>query len=378
MIAPFAAAYFLASCVPQSPHNMQKNNPLGPSFWIIPVPSDDDSLLARTFAKPPDTALTLEEQSAPNPCADKLQDKRESEMPNHYEDAIDTKTSANAGALLSLYGFSADVSSATHLLYKVNTSKRLARFDTSEYMACCKEKGCGWGYVAALVRGEGEYASAIESSAAVKGNYSVISGGVSRSFNVSNKRAIKGYIAAIIVAHNRGDAAQACSPDMVWAKIECVPKNMPHEKEELCKKGNPQASDPMWKDNAQMQGIYKKQQDDACSWLASHGGPSIAPATPPSAPPASSTTKAPDPPPPPTFEPGEYTAINSFWSGKLTFKKDGTFVRDNGDKGVWIFEKDTVILKWSKGNAEDHLKLSSPGVYKDLTGFFTIRLVPSN
>ncbi len=36
------------------------------------------------------------------------------------------------------------------------------------------------------------------------------------------------------------------------------------------------------------------------------------------------------------FEPGDYVAVNSFWSGKLTFRADGTFSRDNGDKGVWI------------------------------------------
>ena len=47
---------------PPGPANiMQKDNPLGPSFWIIPVPSDDESLLGRTFAAPPDPSKTLEE-----------------------------------------------------------------------------------------------------------------------------------------------------------------------------------------------------------------------------------------------------------------------------------------------------------------------------
>lgn len=365
-----------ASCMVNSAYDAQRDNPLGPSFWIIPTPSDDDSLLGRTFAKPPDTALTLEEQSSPNPCAAKLAAVRESEMKNHYENAIDTKTSASASGLLSLYGFGADVGTATHLVYKVNTTKKVTRLDTSEYQECCKEKGCGWGYIASLVHGEGEYAAATEASAQVSGNYSVVSGSASRSFSVVHKKDIKGYIAAIIVAHNRSEAAQACSPDKVWAKIECVPKEMPGQQEEMCKRGNPQASNAMWKDNPQMLDLFKRQQDDACRWLANHGGPGIPAPPPPSAgapPPAPPKPPAPIPDKP-VFEPGEYVAINSFWSGKMTFRPDGTFSRDSGQKGVWLFSGKKLTLKWSDG-PEDELELTAPGSYQNFTGFFRISRV---
>ena len=364
---------------PRSAHDVQKDNPLGPSFWIIPVPGDDDALLGRTFPRSPDPSRTLEEQSTPNPCADKLQERRETAMQNHFEDAIDTKSGAQAGALLSLYGFSADASVATHLLYKVDTATKISRIDTAEYQQCCREKACGWGYVASLVRGNGEYASAREASAQASGNYAILSGGVSHSYAVSTKREVKGYIAAILVEHKRGDAAQSCGRGEVWAKIECVPAQKLSEQEDLCKKGNPKATDPATKDNASMQSMFKQQQTDACKWLDLHGGPSTAlPPPPPASTTAARPTVAQPPPAAPTFEPGEYSAINSFWSGKITFMPDGTFQRDNekGDKGkgIWIFEGGTLQMKWADRN-EDQLTLSSPGTFKNMTGFFTIKRV---
>jgi hypothetical protein len=365
-----------SGCGVHSAYDAQRDNPLGPSFWIVPVPSDDDALLGRTFARPPSTSLTLEEQSSPNPCADKLAPMRESAMTNHYENAIETKTSANAGGLLALYGFNAEVGKATHLIYKVDTTAKITRLDTSEYQACCKEKGCGWGYIASLVKGSGEYVAGTEVNAQVSGNYSVVSAGVARSFSALNKKNIKGYIAAIIVAHNREEAAQACPPDKVWAKIECVPREMPAQKEELCKNGPPQAKDPMWKDNQQMLALFKQQQDDACRWLASHGGPGAPPPPKPSAPaPTPTTAPAPTaekPAPAPSFEPGDYVAINSFWSGKMTFLPDGTFQRDSGQKGVWIFQGNKLSLKWSDGSQDD-LTMTEPGAFQNVGGFFRIK-----
>jgi hypothetical protein len=272
--------FALAGCSgARTGYDAQRDNPLGPSFWIVPTPSDDDSLLSRTFARPPDTALTLEEQSSPNPCEAKLAAPRRAQMPNHYENAIDTKSSGRGG-LLALYGFDAQASGATHLLYKVSTSTKVTRVDTSEYLECCKQQQCGWGYVQSLVFGEGEYAAGAEASASVQGNYSVVSGGAAHAFKVSNTKAIKGYIAAVIVAHDRSQAVQACPAEMVWAKVECVPSNMPVEMERLCRYGKPQASDSFWAGNQSMLEMFRRDQIDACDWLAAHGGPDIPPPPP--------------------------------------------------------------------------------------------------
>jgi hypothetical protein len=265
---------------PRTGYDAQRDNPLGPSFWIVPTPSSDDGLLGRTFAAPPDAALTLEEQSSPNPCAAALSPKRESQMPNHYENAVATRDTASGGALLASYGFAADVNVATHLLYKVTTASKVTQLDTTEYQACCQQHDCGWGYVQSLVLGDGEYAAGSEASAEARGNYTVVTGGTSRSFQVMNRKAIKGYLAAVIVAHDRRRAVQACAPGHEWASIECVPKGWMAEQEQLCRYGRPQASDPFWTGNEGMLALFRRDQIEACNQLALHGGPRIQPSPP--------------------------------------------------------------------------------------------------
>lgn len=272
---------------PRTGYDAQRDNPLGPSFWIVPTPSDDDGLLSRSFAAPPNTALTLEEQSVPNPCADKLSSVRQAQMPGHYENAVDTRDAARTSALLSLYGFSADASLATHLLYKMNTSTRVTRLDTNEYVSCCKQHDCGWGYVQSLVFGYGEYAAGAEATANAQGNYSVVTGGVARSFQVKSTRAVKGYLAAVIVAHDRSQAVQACAPSYEWAKLECVPLGAMAEQEQLCRQGPPQASEAFWQGNQGMQDLFRREQLNACQWLVVHGGPSLQPPPPTASAPSS-------------------------------------------------------------------------------------------
>jgi hypothetical protein len=262
-----------AACMPaRTGGEMQRDNPLGPSFWIIPTPSDDDGLLGRSFTRPPDTGLTLEEQSQPNPCADKLAAAKDAAMGNKYENAIDVRSSASGGALLGLYGFSADVSKATHLVYKVSTAKRLSRLDTSEYVECCKQKSCGWGYVSALVYGEGDYVSGAETAAKAEGHYTVVTGKGETSFKVLNKRQIKGYVAAVLTAHDRGAAAQACPPGETWGATECVPNERVEQARMACRGQLPgmgampaeEAESPDFKQ------LAAQQQQQACMWLDMH------------------------------------------------------------------------------------------------------------
>jgi hypothetical protein len=271
-----------ASCMPpQSASNMQTNNPLGPSFWVIPTPSDDDGLLGRTFSRPPDTALSLEEQSQPNPCAEKLAEARIVDMTNSYENAIDVKTVAGGGAMLGMFGFSADASVATHLLYKVQTQRKQSRLDTHEYVECCQTANCGWGYVSALIYGEGEYASGQKADVAAQGNYQIYSGGGSHSYNLLNKRNIKGYLAAVITAHDRSQAVQACASDQEWAGIECVKKGEIQEQQSKCR-GNlgmmnmlqaHQGDEDDEEAGASVEQLMKMMQQQACDWLDRHKQP---------------------------------------------------------------------------------------------------------
>lgn len=336
----------------QTGYDAQRDNPLGPSFWIVATPSDDEGLLGRKLVRPPDGAFTLEEQSAPNPCASKLLPRTQAQMPNHYENAIDTSQSARGGAVLTSYGFGAQASSATHLLYKVSTSTKVTRLDTTEYEACCRQQDCGWGYVQSLVYGEGEYAAGSRSDAAAQGNYTVVSAGVQQSFRVSSKKSIHGYLAAVLVAHDRSQAVQACPAGQEWAKVECVPQGSLVEQEQVCRNGLPQATDPFWADNEGMLQLYRRQQLEACEWLALHGGPRLSPPEP--------AALQPQPLP----EPGDYVAVDTFWSGKITLRSDGGLEADDGRQGVWLFDGKKLTLKWSSG-FPDELRRTGPNTFEE-------------
>ncbi len=256
-----------SGCAPaRSAADMQSDNPLGPSFWLIPTPSSDESLLGRSFHKPPDTALSLEEQSQPNPCGEFLAEATSSEMPNRYENAVDATTSAGGGGMLGLFGFSADASHATHLVYKVATKKKMTRMDTQEYVDCCKTKDCGWGYVSALIYGSGEYASATRTDVAAEGNYTVYSAGASHSYRAMNKRKISGYVAAVLTAHDRSKSVQACPPGHEWAKIECVEKGEIESQRAKCRGQRSSALELL--DVKEVDEMVKK---NACEWLTEHG-----------------------------------------------------------------------------------------------------------
>lgn len=148
-----------------------------------------------------------------------------------------------------------------------------------------------------MIFGEGEYAAGVQASATVQGNYSVVSGGAAHAFKVSHSKAIKGFIAAVIVAHDRSQAVQACPPDMVWAQFECVPSSMPIEMERLCRYGKPEAVNPFWADNPGMLELFRRDQVRACDWLALHGGPDIAPPPPLPTPPEAKPPLRAEPPP---------------------------------------------------------------------------------
>ncbi|RLB49410.1 MAG: hypothetical protein DRI90_24555, partial [Deltaproteobacteria bacterium] len=101
-------------------------------------------------------------------------------------------------AMLGGFGFGGDVQHATHFVYKLTTTRRLALVDTTEYAECCKEKECGYGFVGALIYGEGEYATGEETAASVKADFAFggASGGV--RLRALHRRNVKGWIAAVV------------------------------------------------------------------------------------------------------------------------------------------------------------------------------------
>lgn len=268
-MACLVAGAFATGCGEvRSAYDVQRDNPLGPSFWLVPTPSEDTGLLGRTFVRPPDATFSLEEQSQPNPCEAELSAAAPANMSNHYENAIDVSSSANGRALLGVYGFSGEAASASHLLYKVSTARKLTRLDTTAYVECCKTHACGWGYVSALVYGEGEYVSARDSSASGAASYQLVTAEGKTSYKALDRKQIRGWLAAVITAHDRNEAAHACSIDYVWASYECVSRDTIAQARHLC---GSDPNDPFWKDDPKMLYNLKERQQTACRWLDDRG-----------------------------------------------------------------------------------------------------------
>ncbi len=174
-------------------------NPLGPSYVLMPLPGEDDSLLGRVIPSAPQPGRSLEEVARANPCAEHLAERKETPLASSFEYAEELSGSASAGALLGTFGFSADARRATHFIYKLGTDKRVGVVDTAGYAACCAEKGCGYGFVSALVHGQGEYATGEESAGSGGVDIPAIASASGEvSLKVLNKRKVTGYIAAVV------------------------------------------------------------------------------------------------------------------------------------------------------------------------------------
>lgn len=200
VLAPLLLAA-AAGCIapePRLPSAKSGSSPLGPSYVLMPLPSDDDSMLGRILEKPPEPGRSIEEVSAPNPCAAELGPPRSARLVSSFEDAEELSLGAKARATLGVYGFEGDVGRATHFVYTIETERRVARTDTVEYLACCREKGCGYGYVSALVYGTGEYATGEETHAKASVKVAIAGGEASTQVKILHRRKVRGWIAALV------------------------------------------------------------------------------------------------------------------------------------------------------------------------------------
>ena len=92
-VAGLTALSVLAGCGTMAPFHPTTPNeaaatgsPLGPSYILVPLPNDDDSLLGRVLLDVPDKGRALDEVSRPNECADKLTPKKEGPIASTFED----------------------------------------------------------------------------------------------------------------------------------------------------------------------------------------------------------------------------------------------------------------------------------------------------
>ncbi len=197
------------ACTPspriQTPPNAVAANPLGPSYTLLPLPSDDDGLLGRIVPSPPEPGHSLEETARANPCEQFLSPAKSSPQASSFEDAEELTLGGKARASLGTFGFSGDAERATHFIYRLKTDRRTARADSPEYATCCKDNDCGYGYVSALVYGEGTYASGEQASAQLAGNVpGVIDVEGHGRIKVLHSRSVKGFMAAVVTITKPG------------------------------------------------------------------------------------------------------------------------------------------------------------------------------
>jgi hypothetical protein len=173
--------------------------PLPASTILVPLPNDDASLLGRVLFDVPENGLSLDDVWRPNECADKLSPSQGSRLATSFETAQELADGDKAKAPLVAFGFKDDVHTATHFYYKLDVSKRVSRSDTADYAACCQAKGsCGYGFVSAILYGDGEYATADEASA--QGNVLPVAGAAGPFVRAKllHERRVHGYVAAVI------------------------------------------------------------------------------------------------------------------------------------------------------------------------------------
>ena len=179
------------------------SNAFGDSnYRMIPVPSEDDSILGRILMEEPAMASSFEAEARPNPCAQHLATRRDDTSIQEIHRAQALGTSVEAGATLNGFGFSTESNTETHLVFNISTQRKVVVRDTSEYLSCCREHDCGFGYISTLVYGSGEYASGHEASVGAKADYMRLAGaGGQVDIAASERKQVRGYVAAVVTPH---------------------------------------------------------------------------------------------------------------------------------------------------------------------------------
>lgn len=169
---------------------------------MIPVPSEDDSILGRVLLEEPGAGTSFEAEARPNPCEDYLMPARKDDLKQEIHRAQALGGSVEARAALQGFGFSASSETDTHLVFEISTEKKVVVRDTNDYLACCREHDCGFGYISTLVYGSGEYASGTETRVEAEADYLRLAGAAG-SVNVaaSERKRVQGWVAAVVTPH---------------------------------------------------------------------------------------------------------------------------------------------------------------------------------
>jgi hypothetical protein len=193
---------------------------------LLPLPSEDETLLGRVLAAPPEPGSALEDLARPNPCAEALEPRGETPLASVFEDASELSAGASVRAMLGAYGFGADADVATHFVYRLRVERKVQRADTTAYEECCRDQGCGYGFISALIYGRGLYATGEEVSASAEVDVAFASAQGTTRLKTLHRREVRGYLAAVIRVTDPARAG-ALTPFGLMRDLESSEESMP-------------------------------------------------------------------------------------------------------------------------------------------------------
>ena len=172
------------------------------SFRMVSVPGEDTSVLGRILVAEPAAGSSFEAEARPNPCGKHLEQVSEHALVQEIHRAQELGVAVDAKATLQGFGFSAGVAEDTHLVFDLTTTKKLVRRDTMDYLTCCQQHDCGFGYVSTLVYGQGEYASGRATRVEGEADYLGLAGGGSKvNVAASERKQVQGWVLAVVTPH---------------------------------------------------------------------------------------------------------------------------------------------------------------------------------
>ena len=136
---------------------MQAAESLGPDALLVPIPSEDDTLVGKVQIPRQKDSFTEADFQA-NPCAEhlKIHDFKAERM---VRDTRRFSTDLSGSAVVQVVKIGAAISQVTDYQYEFNVSRKLVADDTVDYAQCCSRLrgGCGSHFVRELYYGDGVY-----------------------------------------------------------------------------------------------------------------------------------------------------------------------------------------------------------------------------
>ncbi len=183
--------------IPDQPKGvMQAADSLGDDALLIPIPSEDDTLIGKVQI-PRQKAQLTEVDFQANPCLKQLTLK-DFKAERVVRDTRRFQTDINGSAIIQVVQVGASLSQVTDYQYEFSVSRKLVADDTVEYAQCCARLrgGCGNHFVRELYYGEGVYRLLRNIKAGVSAGVPLLAqGSAEAQYGVLGEQRFRGFFA---------------------------------------------------------------------------------------------------------------------------------------------------------------------------------------